>query len=376
MREDLPTSIKFLLLPVCLLGLPFLGFMISGQPLAPLLEFPPSTSTVTHAPFSWIVFGLFGVVEVGLIASLLFLLFGGSSTSTKPLSAPPRTQFPWWGWVSLGSLFLFWFLAWTRFAWFADIQGLTFTPLWISFIMFLNALTYQRTGQCLFLNHPRFFISLFLWSAMFWWYFEYLNRFVQNWRYSGLEPMTATYYVMHSTLAFSTVLPAVFSACHLLQTFSFLSNRTYQRPLDIPQPTNLVWVLLFFSSTCLVGLAIWPNYFFSFLWIAPLLFMLGIQMRWGKSTIISALSQGRWQVITTPACAAILCGFFWEMWNVNSAAKWVYSIPFVDRFHLFEMPLLGYAGYVPFGLECVVAMDFFFRGRQCLDVMDWSNNRG
>jgi hypothetical protein len=64
------------------------------------------------------------------------------------------------------------------------------------------------------------------------------------------------------------------------------------------------------------------------------------------------------------------------MWNVNSAAKWVYSIPFVDRFHLFEMPLLGYAGYVPFGLECVVAMDFFFRGRQCLDVMDWSNNRG
>jgi len=105
-------------------------------------------------------------------------------------------------------------------------------------------------------------------------------------------------------------------------------------------------------------------------------FMLGIQMRWGKSTIILALSQGRWQVITTPACAAILCGFFWEMWNVNSAAKWVYSIPFVDRFHLFEMPLLGYAGYVPFGLECVVAMDFFFRGRQCLDVMDWSNNRG
>ena len=376
MREDLPTSINFFLLPGCLLGLPFLGFMISGQPLAPLLEFPPSTSTVAHAPFSWIVFGLFSLVEVGLIASLLFLLFGSSSTSTKPLSAPPRTRLPWWGWVSLGSLFLFWLLAWTRFEWFADFQGLTFTPLWISFIIVLNALSYQRTGQCLLLNHPRFFISLFLWSALFWWYFEYLNRFVQNWRYVGLEPMTATYYGVHSTLAFSTVLPAVFSTCHFLQTFSFLSNRTFQRPLNISRPTNYAWILLFFSSTCLVGLAIWPNYLFSFLWIGPLLFMLGIQMRWGKSTIVSALREGHWQALTIPVCAALLCGFFWELWNFYSAAKWVYSIPFVDRFPLFEMPILGYAGYVPFGLECVVAVDFFSRGRQRLDFMGWSNNRG
>ena len=28
-----------------------------------------------------------------------------------------------------------------------------------------------------------------------------------------------------------------------------------------------------------------------------------------------------------------------------------YYLPFVDVFHLFEMPLLGYLGYLPFGLE-------------------------
>jgi hypothetical protein len=27
-------------------------------------------------------------------------------------------------------------------------------------------------------------------------------------------------------------------------------------------------------------------------------------------------------------------------------------------FHLFEMPILGYAGYLPFGLECAVIIDF------------------
>jgi hypothetical protein len=41
------------------------------------------------------------------------------------------------------------------------------------------------------------------------------------------------------------------------------------------------------------------------------------------------------------------------MWNVKSLAHWEYSVPFVQRFHIFAMPVLGYAGYLPFGLECM-----------------------
>ena len=51
---------------------------------------------------------------------------------------------------------------------------------------------------------------------------------------------------------------------------------------------------------------------------------------------------------------ALVCGLFWEMWNFYSAAKWVYTVPYVFRYLLFEMPLLGYGGYLPFGLECAV----------------------
>jgi hypothetical protein len=40
------------------------------------------------------------------------------------------------------------------------------------------------------------------------------------------------------------------------------------------------------------------------------------------------------------------------MWNVHSLNKWIYSVPYVHRFLVFEMPLLGFAGYLPFGLEC------------------------
>jgi hypothetical protein len=42
------------------------------------------------------------------------------------------------------------------------------------------------------------------------------------------------------------------------------------------------------------------------------------------------------------------------MWNAYSLAKWEYNIPFVHGFEVFEMPVLGYAGYLPFGLFCAV----------------------
>jgi len=37
--------------------------------------------------------------------------------------------------------------------------------------------------------------------------------------------------------------------------------------------------------------------------------------------------------------------------------------PYVDRFHLFGMPLIGYSGYLPFGLDCAVIAELI-RERQ------------
>jgi hypothetical protein len=39
------------------------------------------------------------------------------------------------------------------------------------------------------------------------------------------------------------------------------------------------------------------------------------------------------------------------MWNYYSDPKWIYKIPFVDYAYIFEMPALGYLGYLPFALE-------------------------
>ena len=75
-----------------------------------------------------------------------------------------------------------------------------------------------------------------------------------------------------------------------------------------------------------------------------------------KASLLSRLSASDF-----PALAALICGFFWEMWNQYSYPKWEYSIPYVQRFQIFEMPLLGYLGYLPFGLQCRVVADLIER---------------
>lgn len=75
----------------------------------------------------------------------------------------------------------------------------------------------------------------------------------------------------------------------------------------------------------------------------------------GRYTVIFAgLKYGDWRALIAAAAAALICGFFWELWNYKSLARWEYAVPFVDRFHIFAMPILGYGGYLPFGWECLL----------------------
>jgi hypothetical protein len=43
-----------------------------------------------------------------------------------------------------------------------------------------------------------------------------------------------------------------------------------------------------------------------------------------------------------------------EVTFTQAPAYWKYNLPYVNRFHLFEMPILGFLGYMPFSLYCWV----------------------
>ena len=256
---------------------------------------------------------------------------------------------------------LAWVIAWNRWEWLGEWQLHTFTPLWLGYIVVLNALSVSRLGTCLMQRDPVRFLLLFPVSAVFWWSFEYLNRFVENWYYLGGRELTAGEYVVLATVPFSTVLPAVFSTLEWLATYPRVSAGLEQAwQLPMLERRELGWILLVGAASGLIGISIWPDYLFPLVWVAPLLLMMGLQLAMGQETVFASTARGDWRLLWIAALAALICGIFWEMWNSGSLAHWEYGIPFTHRFHLFEMPLLGYAGYLPFGLECLAIVQLFF----------------
>ena len=93
-------------------------------------------------------------------------------------------------------------------------------------------------------------------------------------------------------------------------------------------------------------------------WVAPPTLLISLAALLRAPHALSGIGSGDWRSPVSSVLAALLCGFFWEMWNFESYAKWVYDIPYVNILHVFEMPLLGYAGYLPFGVLCTEIGDF------------------
>jgi hypothetical protein len=330
--------------------LPLAGAEVAGKPLAAYLQFPPKTPEVPHAPFSLPVFlGL----AVPILAATVPLLFRLISSPRRDDSRMPVIPFPWWGWAGIVLGAASWILAWSRMPWMDDLQPYTFTPLWIAFILVVNASMVRRTGRCLMLSRTRLFLLLFPVSAGFWWTFEYLNRFVGNWRYVGVAGFGAVGYFLFATLPFSTVLPAVLSARELLLSSPRLDAAFREwRPFSPAKPGAIGLAALLLSCSGLFAVGIVPDFVFPLIWVAPLALLISLAALRGEPHTLCGIESGDCRPAVSSALAGLLCGFFWEMWNFGSHSKWVYDIPYVNVLHIFEMPLLGYAGYLPFGVLC------------------------
>jgi len=350
-------AVNLILISVFLLGMPLIGVWLAGHDLATYLVFPHITSPVQHEPFSWITwFAMAGFI----IVVIAFFVYAINIRSIKqpPVTNQIQSRLPWWGKSGIMLIIVFWILAWNRFVWFADFQVYTFTPIWLGYILIINALTHSRKGFCLLTRQPLYLFSLFVLSGAFWWYYEYLNTFIRNWHYVGTEELSTAEIIIHSSFAYATVLPAVLSTTEYLNTFSRLNRSTQQLwKLQMPQSRSCAIASWLGGSITLGMAAFWPEVLFPLVWIAPLFVVAGLRYLLEGKTVFSVLARGNWQPVLIPALAALCCGFFWELWNVKSFAHWEYNVPYVQAFHLFEMPLLGYAGYLPFGLVCLAIVD-------------------
>jgi hypothetical protein len=335
-----------------LLGLPLAGVFFSANPLGRYLEFPPSTRYIQPAAFSAWMFILFGLIDLILIAGLAALLLRAKARKfARPVAKHP---FPLWGWFGLVLMLFGWYAAWSRLAWLQPLQEQTFCLPWGGYILLVNAWCCRRSGRSLLTDCPKRFAGLFAISALFWWFFEYLNRFVQNWHYVGAAEYGALAYILLASLAFATVLPAVLSTHRLLLTFAiFNPGLAGLRGLPGVDSPATAWIMLLAAAAALTLLGLYPDFLFATVWFAPLLILVGLRRLSGRRTLFSPLVRGDWRPIAAATVAALICGFFWELWNYHSLVRWEYAVPYVDRYHIFAMPILGYGGYLPFGLECL-----------------------
>ena len=111
----------------------------------------------------------------------------------------------------------------------------------------------------------------------------------------------------------------------------------------------------------LVCLIVNPAASFSLLWMCVLLVVDPLNAWRGQPSLLRQVARGDWRMVLSLGAAGLICGFFWEMWNFYSYPKWYYTVPYVGFWKVFEMPLLGYLGYIPFSME-LYALYQFARG--------------
>lgn len=236
-------------------------------------------------------------------------------------------------------------------AWFgpAPYSAYTFFPLWLGYILTVDGLTSRRAGTSLLMRDGRRFALLFAFSVPLWWLFEFANQFLRNWEYVRAHDYGPVAYVALASIAFSTVIPAVFVTAELYRTFGFFApDRRWIR--IAPSRRGLIAIAGLGLGMFVASLAL-PEVAFALVWIGLFLLFDAINALMGGKSLAGQVAGGRWDTVLVLFMAGITCGFFWEMWNYWSMPKWVYDVPHIPRPKLFEMPLPGYGGYLPFALE-------------------------
>jgi hypothetical protein len=274
----------------------------------------------------------------------------------------PRTGFPFHGWLGLLLVLLFWWINW-------KVTGLrtywAFFPLWLGYCLAVDGLVRWRTGTSLLTRDWRKYIGLFIVSAPIWWAFEALNLRAQNWVYIGAEVFSPGAYAFWTTLCFTTVVPAVFGSAELIASLGFVKRLKRWPVIGSDKRTTIAFFVLGWAMLAL--LLMWPAVFFPFIWFSLYFILEPVNVWLGNRSLTDWTRKGDWRPVVALWLGVLLTAFFWEMWNYYCYPKWVYHVAWGNWLHVFEMPLLGYGGYLPFALELYafyhIIMGLLGRGR-------------
>jgi hypothetical protein len=226
------------------------------------------------------------------------------------------------------------------------------TPIcWWGYLLVLDALIEARTGRTFFGARPARFVAWVFLSIVFWLIFEAYNLRLRNWEYVGL-PADPVVRGVGYVASFATILPGIFLTSAALAAFGGF-ERSRCKPWRVTRRGLIAGMVA--GAICLVLPLLLPEgvgrYLFASVWVGfvPLLEPLNRRLR-GPS-ILADLERGEPGRALRLLVAGYVCGLLWEFWNYWAAAKWIYHVPFLPSWRIFEMPIAGFLGFGPFALE-------------------------
>lgn len=267
-----------------------------------------------------------------------------------------RTRpFPAYGWLGLVSLII------AQGLMFRGIEPVAtfFTPIaWTAYALIADAAVFAIRGHSRLRDAPVQFVRLALLSIPLWLIFEAYNLRLANWIYVGgiLLPLPLRWLAFG--WAFATIWPGIFLTADLIESFGWWDVPA-RRIVFSPAARNAFIIV---GAVLVAVPVILPRSLGSFLfgavWVGFVFLLDPINFRLGLPSFEADLASGRAGRFFSFLAAGVACGLLWEFWNFWAAAKWNYIFPIMQNEKIFEMPVLGYLGFLPFALECFVMYHF------------------
>ena len=245
---------------------------------------------------------------------------------------------------------------------------------WWSYILVIDSIVFNRTGSSLLLRRTGEFLFLLPLSVVIWAVFEAFNLLLKNWYYVNVIEITALRWAGYS-ISFATVLPGIFETAELLESTRWL--KTWKvKPVSFSAAVRTIIMLAGAASLALC--MAYPRTCFPLVWCGFFLLFDPVNYRCGAPSLFKDWERGSLRKTVLLMTAGLICGILWEFWNYWAATKWIYTVPFFDRFKIFEMTAPGFLGFIPFALECYAMSIFVYlcRSRHGWEHDTCSQNRG
>jgi hypothetical protein len=225
---------------------------------------------------------------------------------------------------------------------------------WWAFILILDGLNFRLRGSSPLSRSPLLFFSKALFSVFVWNVFELFNLRLENWSYHHLPAERPERWLGYF-IAYASVVPA-------LEELSLLVEPVFAgklRLFRIRVSALLLWGSFFFGLLSLALSLLWPRLFFPLVWLGFIFLLEPLNYRLRNRSFVGEWENNDWQGFWSWVLAGLAAGFFWEFFNFWAGSRWVYHLPYLDFGRIFEMPVLGFTGFMPFALEVFAFVQIF-----------------